>query len=524
VSPLRKAGFGARSTPEDSCCGVFFAASPQETLHKAGLDHRSEGQNIVRFIVYVPPFKPTSQVCYNRPMFEPVSPETKADIFNFLEKSGQLNVDYIMMVVLSCIIASFGLILNSAAVIIGAMLIAPLMVPILRCSVGLIFGNYKRTLRAFGTLAMGVLLSIVLSAILGQLVSIGAVNFLEELPGEVMSRTRPNLFDMIVALAGGTAAAYALSQPNLSSAIAGVAISTALMPPLCTVGIGLSQGSLQVSGGALLLFTVNFVAIVFASSVTFFVVGVRPTHQNRIVHFSRALIFQGILVLVVATVLVSTMVGIIREAKETSTIRQTIMAELDDMGQNTLVSFDRFPREDHLEIVVTIRSSDEMSFAEANAIQEALAAELQKTVSLKLLVIPIASLDPMIPPTLTPTPPPQATFTPTPLPTATPTITPTPTLPPTPTPIPKPTFTPVPSPTPISYAVIGATTGYSTTMYRQPERSELVGYVPDGMLVQRTGQRAVVGITIWSEVVLPDGRVGWISERHMVPYKVFVLP
>ena len=119
---------------------------------------------------------------------------------------------------------------------------------------------------------------------LGLLVSGGRYNYLEALPSEVLSRTQPTLFDLAVALAGGAAAAYALTQPNLSAAIPGVAIATAIMPPLCVVGIGFSQGRVDVELGAGLLFLANFAAILFAGVVVFWTVGLRPLEyrlENR---------------------------------------------------------------------------------------------------------------------------------------------------------------------------------------------------------------------------------------------------
>ena len=92
----------------------------------------------------------------------------------------------------------------------------------------------------------------------------------------MLARTRPTPFDLGVALAGGAAAAYALAQPKLSAALPGVAIATALMPPLCAVGIGVAVGNLEVALGALLLFLTNLAAISFAGIMVFVLLGFRP--------------------------------------------------------------------------------------------------------------------------------------------------------------------------------------------------------------------------------------------------------
>ena len=128
-------------------------------------------------------------------------------------------------------------------------------------------------------LVEGALLAAGLATALGWLAHVSPFGALTELPSEVLARTRPNPFDLGIALAGGAAAAYALAQPKISAALPGVAIATALMPPLCTVGIGISLGSADVSLGALLLFLTNFAAISFAGIVAFAILGFR--HYNN---------------------------------------------------------------------------------------------------------------------------------------------------------------------------------------------------------------------------------------------------
>ena len=168
-----------------------------------------------------------------------ISAARQRDVLAGLDESSLLGRNYVIMVVLSSIIATFGLVQDSPAVIIGAMLIAPLMSPIIAFSLALVLGDLGRAGRALLTLVVGVALAIGISVVFGQAVSTGRFNFLEQLPAEILGRTHPTLFDLAIALAGGAAAAYALARPELSATLPGVAIATALMPPVCTVGIGL---------------------------------------------------------------------------------------------------------------------------------------------------------------------------------------------------------------------------------------------------------------------------------------------
>ena len=103
---------------------------------------------------------------------------------------------------------------------------------------------------------------------------------IQELPQEILARTRPTPIDLVIALAGGVAAAYALTEPNLSAALPGVAIATALMPPLCTIGIGVALNRWDVAGGATLLFITNTITIAFASVLVFFLRGFSSSFQH----------------------------------------------------------------------------------------------------------------------------------------------------------------------------------------------------------------------------------------------------
>lgn len=465
-------------------------------------------------------------------IFSRISYDRQIEVIRSLNQVGILGNDYLLLTVLSSVIATFGLVLDSAAVIIGAMLIAPLMAPILHCALSLVRGNVRQVGRALLTLAVGAVFAIGLSSLLGTLVSTGAYNFLEELPREVLGRTQPNLFDLVVALAGGTAAAYAISQPHLSTALPGVAIATALMPPVCTVGIGLSQGRFDVSGGAMLLFLANIAAILFASSLTFALVGFRPAlPERRLSVLAPVLLIEGVLVLLLIVVLSGLMVRIIGEARENRVIRATLIAALEQQAEGSLVSFERQIQPDHLAITATIRAGDGMSSAEAAAIQRELVERLQRSVALRFLVIPVTSLEPLVPPAPTgaSAAAPTATSTPQPAPSATPLPTPSATL--QPSPIALPSATPKPTaavaaptaPAGPSYAVIGATGGRGVNVRLAPGGA-LVAVQRDGTVVQLLSETQSVDGLFWREVVLADGRVGWIAVDYLVPYRPFVAP
>jgi uncharacterized hydrophobic protein (TIGR00271 family) len=457
-----------------------------------------------------------------------ITRERQSEVVQELDQSAWIDRDYILLVLLSCIIATLGLALDSGPIIIGAMLIAPLMSPILAAALAMVRGDLKRLGRALLSLLLGVVLAVGLSALLGWMAAASGAAFTAELPAEILSRTRPTLFDLVVALAGGTAAAYALAQPHLSATLPGVAIATALMPPVCVIGLGISQGRLDVSGGALLLFLANLAAILFASAGVFASVGFGPLliAQRRVV-VSRALLFSAVLLLLVIVPLALFMVQVVRDAAEDQTIRITLTEELARMdGDSSLVDFEKRWVGDHLEIVATARLPRNLHYEEIVDVQREVATRLQQPVALTLLVVPLTRLDPLIPPTPTPTPVPGATLTPTPSPTPTSTPTPSPTATPTPTSTPLPTATTVPSPTatPIAYAVVRGQTRGGVNLRREPGLSEILTVVPNGTVVQLTGRRAEVEDFSQVEVILPDGWIGWVAEEYLVSYGEYQAP
>ena len=169
-----------------------------------------------------------------------LSDTRKAIVINEMAESSTPGFDFYLLIILSCTIATLGLVTNSSAVIIGAMLIAPLMTPILGLSMSSLTGRQVLFRRSILSILSGAFLAIVLSAIITFLAYRIPYGIPESLPSEILSRTKPSPLDLGIALAGGAAAAYALAHPRLTATLPGVAISTALMPPLCTTGIGLA--------------------------------------------------------------------------------------------------------------------------------------------------------------------------------------------------------------------------------------------------------------------------------------------
>jgi uncharacterized hydrophobic protein (TIGR00271 family) len=195
--------------------------------------------------------------------------------FDEPERTGKLTA-YGIMLALSVTIASFAILQDSTAVVIGAMLIAPLMTPIMGCAAGLVAGWRDRVIASFGLVLVSVVAAIGLAWILASWVP-GLVPL--EANSQVLSRASPTLLDMAVALAAGAAGAFATTDDRVSQSATGVAIAVALVPPLSVVGVTLEAGRLDWALGAFLLFSTNLVSIIVASALVFVLVGFTPIRK-----------------------------------------------------------------------------------------------------------------------------------------------------------------------------------------------------------------------------------------------------
>jgi uncharacterized hydrophobic protein (TIGR00271 family) len=185
------------------------------------------------------------------------------------------DLSYLVLIVGSCAIATFGLLSNSAAVIIGAMIIAPLMLPIRGLAFGALQGNVTLFRKGLMAVAIGTLLAVALAWCLGLLVGIPSYG------SEVLSRSEPTLLDLGIAVAAGGISGYAKVQPKISGSLAGTAIAVALMPPICVIGLGLARVNWSLSLGATLLYLTNLLGIILSCMLTFLLTGYTSLNRAR---------------------------------------------------------------------------------------------------------------------------------------------------------------------------------------------------------------------------------------------------
>ncbi len=201
------------------------------------------------------------------------------------------------VLMLAIFIASIGLNVNSTAVIIGAMLVSPLMGPIMGVGYGAAINDYQLIKKALGNLLISFIISLFTSTFYFL------VSPLSVAQSELLARTTPSIWDVMIALFGGLAGIIASTRREKSNVIPGVAIATALMPPLCTAGFGLANGSMDMFFGAFYLFLINCVFIAFATLIV--VSYINPPHKHFISEAVERKIRRYIYIVVFATVLPS---------------------------------------------------------------------------------------------------------------------------------------------------------------------------------------------------------------------------
>lgn len=242
------------------------------------------------------------------------------DLFLTLKENASTSNSFVLLMVLSALLASLGLFLNSPSVVIGAMVLAPLMAPIISLAMGLLRSDADLSRRSFATLSIGMSIAILLSA------AMAAVMPFHELTAEIEGRLHPSTLDLLVAVISGVAGAFAHARENIAKSLPGVAIAVALVPPLCVSGIGAGWQQWPVFYGAMLLFLTNLTGIILAAGLTFMVIGFAP--------FSRAKKGIMLALLLVAAVSVPLSLSFVNMQKVARIKQQLVSYEYQLSGQH----------------------------------------------------------------------------------------------------------------------------------------------------------------------------------------------
>ncbi len=209
------------------------------------------------------------------PFFSYASEERFRDLFISLREDARIHPTYLVLMVLSTMLATVGLYQSSSAVVIGAMLLAPLMAPIVSLAMGLLRYDTKLSRTSILTIIMGIIIALSAASLISLLFPHNPITM------EMQARLNPSLFDLAVALVAGIAGAYTKSHKEILQSLAGVSVAVALVPPLAVAGIGLGMGDFHFFGQAFLLFSTNLIGITFAATLTFRMLGYSPVVRNK---------------------------------------------------------------------------------------------------------------------------------------------------------------------------------------------------------------------------------------------------
>jgi len=273
--------------------------------------------------------------------------EERKELVAKLTEASEWNINFGIMLGCSVLIAALGLLVNAPAVIIGAMLVAPLMTPLIGAGLALVQGN----LQLFRTASHTMLLGTALSLLLGFLVEVLTPKI--DMAPELVARGAPNILDLFIAFFAGVAAAYAVARPQLSGALPGVAIAVALVPPLSACAISLGSGQWRVAEGAAILYITNLVAIVLGSALVFYSHGLQVSRLAS--GGSQRFMTRAAITLVCLLVLLAAPLGYRLEEQRRTSVFQPLAHPLPKEAYEALIS--RLATEPGIEFILGTRAA-----------------------------------------------------------------------------------------------------------------------------------------------------------------------
>jgi uncharacterized hydrophobic protein (TIGR00271 family) len=311
------------------------------------------------------------------PQATQITPARARVVIQEISDASEPGLRFYILVIVSTMIAGFGLTMNSTAVIIGAMLVAPLMTPIFGIALALIRGDAHLLGRASQAEIAGVVAAIAMGFLLGLVYP-----SLEPTP-EMISRTQPQLFDLMVAIFSGFAGAYALVDEKISPALPGVAIATAIVPPLANTGLCFAVGAYSGGIGSFLLFFSNFLSILLVASAVFWYFGMTGRYRDLgkdvvIRRFSLPVV--GFFI--VAVVLTNTLYKISLDRRLKSTITEVLIESLAQLPNKNFVRMAYQLEDDKIHVLAYVDSASVISPTQVSTIQNNLTQSLDRPVEL----------------------------------------------------------------------------------------------------------------------------------------------
>lgn len=306
------------------------------------------------------------------------------EIYKELYQAQQIDLSYIALVIISAHIATLGLIVNSPAVIIGAMIISPLMGPIMAGGLSFAVSDRYLGIKAFKSILIGIILSVLFSA------TVTFISPLKDNTTEILVRTSPNIMDLFIALFSGLAGAFAVTFKKISGSIVGVAISVALMPPLCVTGIGISTGQANVALGGFFLFLTNLTAIFIAAAVFFLIFGffIQDGHSYDRKVLYRKYFMSFFILLVLSVPLIYTLEMAVKEKTQVGKIKSVLEKNFNIADQSNLDSW----KKNNDRITIKINTMSNIPQEKIDAAEQEIKIIAGEEITLDITQIPVFSL------------------------------------------------------------------------------------------------------------------------------------
>ncbi|MGM0491699.1 MAG: TIGR00341 family protein [Armatimonadota bacterium] len=328
-----------------------------------------------------------------------IKPKHRREIYEDVSEQSRPSGSYYVMMALSTVIAAYGLLINSAAVVVGAMLVAPLMGPIFGIALALVSGNRRLLWQAVQSEVFGILIALSVGVLIGLAplrMPLGSEDWLV--------RTQPTLHDLAIALASGLAGAYAMIDERVSPSLPGVAISVAVLPPLATCGLATAAMNWEMALGAMQLFIANFFAIQVAAAVVFSLFGMlrvkrdprarrEEEEERKLMHFFARFSVSIAILLVMAAFMTQTLLRLATDRRLSSTIEHTLDASVGTVSGARLSDTDFSRQDGRLRVTARVMTPRLFDTDEIAAMEEQLEDEVEQDVNLVLRLLISRDMD-----------------------------------------------------------------------------------------------------------------------------------
>lgn len=301
------------------------------------------------------------------PLLPRATAEEFKDLFKVLRENSKTSAAFVVMMILSSLISTFGLFGDSSPVIIGAMILAPIISPIVSFSMGMVRYDTNMLKQGIITILIGTAVSLAFSA------GVSLIIPLKIITSEIDARLTPTLLDLGIAVASGVAAAYAHAEESIAKSLAGVAIAVALVPPLSVAGIGLGWWDWEVFSGAFLLYLTNLAGIIMFAGLTFLLLGFAPFRRARM-----GLVYTLLLVILVMVPLSLSFNRIKQEA--------SITRKLEGLTLNEVILRDVKVRHgDPIKVSLILVGTENLSGDELNEVKREIEKEIDQPIRLEVV-------------------------------------------------------------------------------------------------------------------------------------------